>query len=78
MTENGIPIDQKDLSSEALLGIIKDFILRDGTDYGMTEFTIEEKIGQVRQQIDKGSVLIFFDTESETCTLVKSDSIGKS
>ena len=36
-----IPYDQ--LSEEALNALIEDFVTRDGTDYGETELTVQEK-----------------------------------
>ena len=65
-------IPYEKLSPELLRGIIEDFVLREGTDYGYQEYTLEEKIEQVEKQIKKGEVRIVFDQVSETCTLVRS------
>ena len=35
-------IPQQELSSDALVGVIDAFILREGTDYGPQEYTLEE------------------------------------
>lgn len=63
-----VPIEA--LSPEALEGVIDDFILREGTDYGAAEVSLEKKRADVLQQIKKGLAKITFDAETETVTLV--------
>jgi len=64
-----IPTDQ--LSSDALMGIVDNFILREGTDYGSHEAVHEKKREQLLEQIRNGELLIAFDAESETTTLIE-------
>ena len=54
------------LSEKALRGIIEAFILREGTDYGDKEFSLDEKVIQVLGQLKRQEVLIIFDTKEET------------
>jgi uncharacterized protein YheU (UPF0270 family) len=63
-----IPLDQ--LSREALVGVIDDYVLREGTEYGATDFTLERKREQVLAQLRSGSALLVFDQTTETCTIV--------
>ena len=63
-----IPWNQ--LSAQALHGLIEGFITREGTDYGEREFSLTEKVEQVKAQIKRGDVVIVFDAESETCNLL--------
>lgn len=63
-----IPLDR--LSSDVLNGVIEEFVLREGTDYGVTETSMDNKIAQVRRQLDRGDVLITFDPVTENCTLL--------
>ena len=53
-----------------LSGLIEEFITREGTDYGEREFSLTEKVEQVKAQIKRGDVVIVFDAESETCNLL--------
>jgi len=48
-----IPYDQ--LSSEALQGVIEEFVTLDGTDYGEIEVSLETKISQVLGQLKSGN-----------------------
>jgi len=66
-----IPYDH--LSSEALQGVVEEFVTRDGTDYGEVEIPLETKISQVVSQLKSGKAVIVFDQKSESCTILKSD-----
>lgn len=66
-----IPIEK--LSDEALSGLIDEFILREGTDYGAKEFTLAEKHTQIRRQIEKGKTLVVFDPIEQSASLMKSE-----
>jgi uncharacterized protein YheU (UPF0270 family) len=67
-------IPQSAISSEALLGIIKEFVTREGTEYGAVEVTLETKIKQVQRQLDRGDVVIVFDEATESVDLVSKGS----
>ncbi len=64
-----IPFEK--LSAEALRGVIEDYVLREGTDYGDTNYSLDEKIEIVTKQLEKGSASISFDEETETCSIVR-------
>lgn len=63
-----IPHDQ--LSAEALTGLIKEFISREGTDYGAVEISFETKVAQVRSALEAGRAVILYDNKDETFTIV--------
>ena len=65
-----IPIPPAELSAEALRGVIESFVLREGTDYGERAHSLEQKVAQVRAQLERGQARILFDPESNTVTLV--------
>ena len=62
-------IPHGELSPEALLGVIESFVLREGTDYGEREYSLAQKVAQVRAQLERGQARILFDPESNTVTL---------
>jgi uncharacterized protein YheU (UPF0270 family) len=62
-----IPLSK--LSKDMLDGIIRDFVLREGTDYGQEEYSLEEKTEHVYSQLSSGKAEIYFDEETETCTI---------
>ncbi len=64
------------LSREALLGLVDEFVTREGTDYGHKVHTLEDKRLSVFMQIKRGDVLIVFDPESETANLKLRREVG--
>ena len=62
-----IPWDE--LSEDALMGIIEEFVTREGTEYGGSEVSLEDKCRQVRQQLRGGTAFITFDEELQTCSI---------
>ena len=44
-----VPADA--LSPEALRGVIEHFVLREGTDYGEREYSLEQKVADVLRQL---------------------------
>ena len=63
-------IPHQQLSSDALQGLIEDFIHREGTDYGAVEASLEDKVSQVRAQLVSGDVVILFDPVLESVNVV--------
>jgi uncharacterized protein YheU (UPF0270 family) len=66
-------VPHTEVSADALRGLIEVFVLREGTEYGERDFTLEEKVAQVMRQLERGEVRILFDTASESVNLVRSD-----
>ena len=62
-----IPWDE--LSEDALMGIIEEFVTREGTEYGSSEVSLEMKCQQVRLQLRSGKAFITFDEELQTCSI---------
>jgi uncharacterized protein YheU (UPF0270 family) len=63
-------IPYKELELETLKSVIESFVLREGTDYGEEEFSLEDKIEHVLEQLKKGKVALTFDEETRTCNIV--------
>lgn len=59
-----------DLSEAALRGVIDEFVTREGTEYGLTEVDLATKVAQVREQLERGEVVVLYDAKSETVNLV--------
>lgn len=65
-----IEIPASSLAPETLRAIIESFIMREGTDYGDAEYSLENKTDQVRRQLDRGDVLLMWDEVLESCNLI--------
>lgn len=66
-----IPINR--LSPKALQGVIEEFILREGTDYGEQEASLEAKLRQVKDKLEKGQAILVFDDETETTSIIPAE-----
>ena len=57
------------LSTNALKGVIEEFISRGGTDYGAIESSLETKFNQVKTKLKNGLAVLVFDDETETTNI---------
>ncbi len=64
------------LEKETLSALIEAFVLREGTDYGEMEWSLEDKNDQVLLQLTRGEVVIIFDEATESCTLLHKEQLG--
>jgi uncharacterized protein len=67
--EEPLEIPHTELSPAALRGVIESYVLREGTEYGMHEFTLEQKFDHVLQQLLKRKARILYDPETESITI---------
>jgi len=65
-----VEIDYRTLSAEALRGLIEELITRQGTDYGVREVSLDEKVEDVERQLKSGDARIVFDTVDECANVV--------
>jgi uncharacterized protein YheU (UPF0270 family) len=75
-SERFIEIPAARLSAETLRRLVEEFVTRDGTDYGRTEKTVEQKVADVMRQLRRREVRVIFDTETQTANLVRTDRLG--
>jgi len=61
-----VPIPVDELAPDLLRAVIEAFVLREGTDYGAREYTLDEKVAHVERQLRRGEALIVFDPNTET------------
>ena len=66
-----VPVPYNELSAEALRGVLEAFVLREGTDYGEREFSLEQKVAHVMRQLERGEAQIVFDPNTETVDIVR-------
>ena len=51
-------IPWQDLAPETLDNLIESFVLREGTDYGEQERSLEQKVNDVKRQLKSGDVVL--------------------
>lgn len=65
-----VAIPHTELSADALRGVIESFVLREGTDYGAQDFSLDQKVQHVLRQLEHNEAKIMFDPNSETIDIV--------
>jgi uncharacterized protein YheU (UPF0270 family) len=63
-------VPYEELSAEALRGVVESFVLREGTEYGSRDFTLEEKLAHVYAQLERREAQIVFDPETQTIDII--------
>lgn len=59
------------LQAETLRQVVEEFVSREGTDYGLREFSLAEKVQHVMRQLQHGEASIVFDPATESCSIVR-------
>ena len=65
-----IRVSPDDLEPATLQAVIESFVLREGTDYGLHETSLETKVAQVLMQLRRGEAQITFDPATESVNVV--------
>ena len=62
---NFLEIPPQRLEPETLQGLLEEFASRDGTDYGLVEKTLDEKVARLSAQLAAGTLCLLYDADSE-------------
>ena len=73
-----IPVAPDDLEPETLRAVVESFVLREGTDYGAHETSLDAKVAQVLLQLRRGQAQITFDPATESVNVVVTSATGGS
>jgi uncharacterized protein YheU (UPF0270 family) len=63
-------IPWQQLDATTLDNLIEYYVLREGTDYGEQEVSLEDKVAHVRQQLQSGDVVLVYSELHETVNLM--------
>lgn len=66
-------IPYKDLQPDTLTGIIREFVLREGTEYGEDDVPLASKVAQVKQQLASGSAFLVYSELHDTVNILPID-----
>jgi uncharacterized protein YheU (UPF0270 family) len=69
-----IEVPTSALAEPTLLALLEEFASRDGTDYGLNELSLDEKVGRLREQLNASRIILMYDSDSEQWDLVERDS----
>ena len=63
-------IPWQQLEPETLQNILEAYALREGTDYGEQEFSLDEKVTQLQQQLGNNELLLVYSELHDTVNLL--------
>ena len=69
--ESSVTVPHTALAPDILRAVIESFVLREGTDYGERELTLDDKVARVMMLLERGEAEILFHPESATVDIVK-------
>jgi len=72
-----IRVAPDDLAPETLRAVVESFVLREGTDYGLEEVSLDDKVAQVVAQLRRSDAHIVFDPPTNSITIVVTRALGR-
>ena len=63
-------IPWQELDAETLDNLIESFVLREGTDYGEHERSLQDKVADVREQLKSGEAVLVWSELHETVNIM--------
>jgi len=60
----------QDLAPETLDSLIESFVLREGTDYGEHERSLEQKVADVKSQLQRGEAVLVWSELHKTVNIM--------
>ena len=63
-------IPWQDISPDALDNLLESFVLREGTDYGEHERSLEQKVADVKRQLQSGEAVLVWSELHETVNIM--------
>lgn len=70
LPETAVIVPFRELSNEALNGVIEQFISRDGPDSGHVDLSFDQKKKRVIRQLETGNALLIYDNKTCSCNIV--------
>ena len=66
-----VEVPYTELAADLLHAVVESYVLREGTDYGEKEFSLEDKVAHVMKQLKRGDARIVFDPETESVSILR-------
>jgi uncharacterized protein YheU (UPF0270 family) len=63
-----VPVER--LQPDVFTALLEEYASRDGTDYGARELSLDEKVANLRRQLEIGDVGLVYDADSEEWDLM--------
>jgi uncharacterized protein len=70
-TPPSVVVPYTELAADLLHAVVESYVLREGTDYGEKEFSLEDKVAHVISQLKRGEAQIVFDPETDSVSITR-------
>lgn len=70
MSDDHIVVDHNALAQDTLTNLLKECVLREGTDYGAVDVDFTAKVQQLHRSLQEGRAQIVYLPEHEYCDIV--------
>lgn len=74
--ERTVEVPHGRVAADVVRRVAEEFVTRDGTDYSAAEKTLDEKVADVRRQLERGQAAIVYDAASDTINIVPKGAPG--
>jgi hypothetical protein len=68
-TSEPVVVPYSELSADVLRSVIESFVLREGTDYGEKQLSLDQKVSLVMRQLERREARILFDPQTSSVTI---------
>jgi uncharacterized protein YheU (UPF0270 family) len=68
-----VGVEPRQLHADTLRNLLEEFASRDGTDYGLRETPLDERVAQLRGQLDRRELRLLVDADSGHFDLLKAE-----
>jgi hypothetical protein len=72
-SEEGVDVPYEQISPATLRALIEEFVSREWSELSDSNYSLDEKVEQVLQQLRDKKVKIVYDLTSETCNIVPNE-----
>ena len=65
----------REVAPETLDNLIEEYVTRDGTDYGEREVPLAQRVTQVRQRLESGEAVVWFEEADESINILSREQV---
>jgi len=65
-----VEVPHTELAPSTLRAVVESFVLREGTDYGVQDASLERKVADVIRQLERREAVIIYDPGSDSVDIV--------
>lgn len=66
----------RELPDATLTSLIEHFVLQEGTEYGDQDVSLEQKVSEVKQQLERGEAVIVYSELHDNVNIVPAGRFG--